>query len=211
MFTGIIESQGVLRRNQRSKGGCRLTFDQVGTRGALRKGESVSVDGVCLTVTSSKGRRFTVDVIPETLAGTTLSGLQEGGRVNLERSLRVGDSLGGHWVTGHVEGVGRILEMERRETNFRLKIKASPDIIQLLVRKGSVAIDGISFTVQELDSQFFVIGVIPQTYRATTMQRKQVGDPVNLETDLFAKLVHDFLSRRNSSSLKVKELKKQGF
>ncbi|MBI2166885.1 MAG: riboflavin synthase [Candidatus Omnitrophica bacterium] len=212
MFTGIVESRAVLREVKKFNTGSRLAFEWIGRKPRFRIGESIAVDGACLTVTRFQGRRFWVDVIPETLRSTTLGRLAPGREVNVERSLRLGDPVGGHWVTGHVDGVGLIRKFERRGTNFSLQIKASPDIIRPLVEKGSVAVDGISFTLQEVRRRYFVVGVIPQTYRVTTLKGKGAGDPVNLETDLFAKLVLKFLSKDSeASSLKVKRLEAQGF
>lgn len=212
MFTGIIESQAVLREVKKFKTGSGLAFEWIGPKPRFRVGESIALDGACLTVTRFRGPRFWVDLIPETLHSTTLGRLTPDRRVNVERSLRVGDPLGGHWVTGHVDGVGLIRKFERLGTNFSLQIEASPDIIRPLVEKGSVAIDGISFTLQEVRRRSFVVGVIPQTYRVTTLKGKRVGDPVNLEADLFAKLVQKFLSNHHqASSLKEKYLREQGF
>ncbi len=211
MFTGLIESQAVLRDSRKGKKGSRLTFEWIGKTPHLRVGESVAVDGTCLTLVSVHGKKFSADAIPETLRSTTLGQLMPGRRVNVERALRVGDRVGGHWVTGHVDGVGVIRKWDRRGTNFSLKIEAPADTIQCLVKKGSIAVDGISFTLQELGPRHFVVGVIPQTYRVTALQWKRAGDPVNLEVDLFAKLVQDFLKKKNASSLSARRLRRQGF
>jgi len=211
MFTGIIKSQAVLRDRKKFREGARHTFQLVGRGPRFELGESVAVDGTCVTISAFRGKRFSVDVIPETLKTTTLGGLKVGQRVNLEPALRVGDALGGHWVSGHVDGVGVIQKLERRGDNFRLQIQTQPDIIRRFVSKGSVAVDGISFTLQEIRNRHFVVGVTPYTFRATTLQRKRVGDSVNLEIDFFAKLVEHFLSPRRAVNLKVKELRRQGF
>lgn len=195
MFTGIIGAQAVLEKKEKLRQGSRLTFRVLGKSFRFRRGESVAVDGVCLTVSSPRGKKFRADLIPETLRSTTLARLAPGDRVNVERALRVGEALGGHWVTGHVEGVGVIQKMERQGESFRLQIKAPADIIRRLVLKGSVAVDGISFTLQEVRARYFVVGVIPHTFRATTLQGKGAGDSVNLETDLLAKWVEHFLKR----------------
>lgn len=196
MFTGIIESQAVLTGRKVSRRGAQLTFQVLGRGGRLRRGESVAVNGACLTVTGSRGKNFSADLISETLKATTLGKLSKGERVNFERSLRSGDRLGGHWVTGHVDGVGWIQKMERRGLGLRLKIKAPADIMPFLVAKGSIAVDGVSFTLQEIGRQSFILGVTPHTYRTTTLQFKRITSPVNLEIDLFARLVRRFLSRK---------------
>ena len=211
MFTGIIRSQAVLRDKKKLKNQIRLIFDGVSKRTSFQLGESVAIDGTCLTVSQANRKSFSFDVIPETFQTTTLGGLKIGQRVNLERSLRVGDELGGHWVSGHIDGIGRIKKIERRGENFRLHIETTADIINSSVLKGSIAIDGISLTLQEIQARSFVIGVTPFTYKATTLQWKRVGDPVNLEIDLFAKLVQHFLSKKKTSGLKEKDLRRQGF
>lgn len=211
MFTGIIESQAVLCEKKKFQHQFRLTFEVLGGSSRFRNGESVAVDGVCLTVSAFRRRKFSSEVIPETLRATTLGKLRRGERVNLERSLRVGDPLGGHWVSGHVDGIGFISTLERRKENFRLQIEAPADIIRRLVCKGSIAIDGISFTLQEVRTRSFIVGVIPHTYRMTTLPWKRVGDPVNLEVDLFARLTQHFLSGMKPFSFKEKDLRRQGF
>lgn len=172
----------------------------------------MAVDGTCLTVVAFRGKRFYADLIPETLNATTLGHLETGQRVNLERSLRVGDSLGGHWVSGHVDGTGVIEKWTREKGAFRLQIRAGADIIRHLVAKGSVAVDGISFTVQKIRKHSFIVGVTPHTFRVTTLQWKRVGDRVNLESDFFAKVVEQFLvGKRASHLIKASELRQQGF
>lgn len=195
MFTGIIPSQAVLRERKRNRNQLRLTFEILGRNSSFHRGESVAVDGVCVTVSSFQGKKFSADLIPETLRSTTLGSLSRGERVNVERALRLGDAVGGHWVTGHVDTIGFIRKVKRRQANFRLQIEAPADIIRRLVKKGSVAIDGISFTVQEIGKRSFEVGVIPETLRKTTLQWKRVGGRVNLEVDYFSKLVQHFLSQ----------------
>lgn len=211
MFTGIIQSQAVLKEKKKSRKNVRLTFRVLGNVSRFKLGESVAIDGVCLTVAACRGKEFSADFLPETLASTTLRKLEPGERVNFERALRMGDSAGGHWVTGHVDGIGFIREFAPRGTNFRLQIEAPPDIIPSLVRKGSVAVDGMSLTLQEVRNRHFVVGVTPHTYRVTTLPWKRTGDPVNLEVDLLAKLVRKFIGRRKRSSLREKDLRRQGF
>ncbi len=195
MFTGIIEAQAVLKERKKNRSGLRLTFE-FSKPYRFRKGESVAVEGVCLTVTDFSGRRFSADVIPETVRSTTLGRFQIGQSVNVERPLRMGDRVGGHWVTGHVDGVGRIRKKEKRDAGLRLQIEAPADIIRLLVEKGSIAIDGISFTLQGIRKGSFTVGVTPHTARVTTLGQKQVGDSVNLENDLLIKSTERILSRR---------------
>lgn len=206
MFTGIIESQAILREKERLLRQTRLTFEVFTRRPNFRIGESVAVDGVCVTITAFRGKKFSVDLIPETLRSTSFKGLRIGQKVNFERALRVGDRLGGHWVSGHVDGVGRIRKIVHRHGNFLFQIEAPSSLLRQLVTKGSVAVDGISFTVQEIKERYFVIGVIPHTYRVTTLQSKKEGDFVNLEIDFFAKLVQHFFSGGRSFALRAKDL-----
>lgn len=196
MFTGSIESQAVLKSKKNSSREVRLTFEGRGEDSPFRLGESVAIDGACTTISTFHGPNFSVDLIPETRVATTLGRLKVGQKVNLERALRVGDRLGGHWVTGHVDGLGKIRRIKRHGRSFHLQIEASTDIIRHLVAKGSIAIDGISFTLQKIEKGFFTVGVTPHTFRATTLQWKKAGDPVNLEIDLLAKLVRHFLSSK---------------
>ncbi len=211
MFTGIIKSQAVLRNRKKLKKGLRLSFQTLGKNSRFERGESIAVDGTCLTVAAFLGKNFSADVIPETLSSTTLGNFTVGKRVNIERALRIGEALGGHWITGHVDGVGLIRKIERRGENFRLHIKAPADIIRRLVSKGSIAIDGVSFTLQEIQKHSFAVGVTPHTYRATTLQWKRAGDSVNLEVDLLSKLVQHFVKDASFSSLNKRELRRQGF
>ena len=212
MFTGIITSQAVLREKKKAKGGTCLTFEALGRILPFRLGQSVAADGVCVTIAAFRGKRFSVDLIEETLRSTTLGPLSAGERVNLERALRVGDELGGHWVTGHVDGMGMIRRIERRGAGLRLEIAAPPEIFRRLTPKGSVAINGISFTVQEIHRNSFEVGVTPHTFQVTTLPLKREGSRVNLEADLFAKLAEEFFSKRNRrSSFTIKTLQAQGF
>jgi len=196
VFTGIISHQAVLREKKIARNQARLTFELLGKGVRMQKGASLAIDGACVSVSHFKGKRFSADLISDTLQGTTLGDLSVDQRVNVERALRLGDSLGGHWVSGHVDGVGTIRKIDRKGASLRLHIEAPADIIRLLVVKGSVAVDGISFTVQGVNNHSFVIGVTPHTYRVTTLLWKRRGNSVNLENDLFAKLVDKELRHR---------------
>lgn len=211
MFTGIIESLAVLRERKKSHREMRLSFELAGKSRSFRLGESVAVDGVCLTVSGCRGKKFSADLIPETLRSTTLGGLAGGEPVNIERALRVGDPLGGHWVTGHVDGVGRIQKIGRGPAGLCLHVSAPPEILRLLIPKGSIAVDGISFTLQEIRKDAFVIGITPHTYRVTTLRWKKAGDRVNLENDVLAKWVHHPNGQKRVTSLKLRDLRKNGF
>lgn len=210
MFTGIIQDQAVLKEKKKDRNQLRLTFELQKPH-RFQKGESVAVDGVCLTVTSFRGRRFSADILPETLQATTLNRLNVGGQVNIEHPLRSGDPVGGHWVTGHVDGVGRICRKERKGRGLCLQIRAPAGIIRLLIKKGSLAVDGISFTLQDIQEHSFVVGVTPHTARVTTLGKKGPGGYVNLENDLLIKAATRFSPTRRGPSLTERFLRKQGF
>ena len=180
MFTGIIQAVGKVVEFRASR--LRVT-----TPWSLRKGESVAVDGACLTVTARRGRQADFDVGPQTRRLTTLRSLQIGSRVNLERALRVGDRLGGHWVTGHVEGTGRIVAIEPERNARWITLQLPPALGPALLPKGSLAVDGISLTIAEARGSRARFMIIPHTWKHTSLASKKTGDFVNVETDLLAR------------------------
>ncbi|MBU9889184.1 MAG: riboflavin synthase [Candidatus Omnitrophica bacterium] len=187
MFTGIVENQGRVFKKDERGGQVRFGFRFRSREKGLRVGDSIAVDGVCLTAVRAGPYFFEADVVRQTLQATTLGALRLGDRVNLERSLRYGASLGGHFVTGHIDGPGRIVRIEKKKKNTTLFLETSKDIIGLLASKGSVACDGISLTVQEVRGRVFQIAVIPHTLKVTTLGAKRAGDRVNLEVDIVAR------------------------
>lgn len=190
MFTGIIEAVGVVRAfDAGAKGGRVLTVKSELPEASLKLGDSIACSGVCLTVTRLMGASFTVEVGPETLERTTLDGLRPGGRINLERALAVGDRLGGHIVSGHVDGVGRLLRVEPRENAYDLEIEAPGDILPLIAPRGSITVDGISLTVTQVKAGSFGVSIIPHTWQVTTLHERRVSDRVNLEADVLARHV----------------------
>lgn len=190
MFTGIIEAVGVVAAfDAGPRGGRVMTVKCERFDGSLKLGDSVACSGVCLTVTRIMGSSFTVEVGPETLARTTLGGLRPGGRINLERALALGDRLGGHIVSGHVDGVGRLLELSPRENAFDLRIEAPEELRPLIAARGSITVDGISLTVTGVDQTGFTVSIIPHTWKVTTLGERRVSDPLNLEADLLARHV----------------------
>lgn len=190
VFTGLIEDVGeVTGAAGRSD---RLVLTVRPRRldaAALALGESVAIDGVCLTVTERGARGFEVLAGAETLERTTLGRLRPGARVNLERSLRVGDRLGGHFVQGHVDGVGKLVARRDRGANLELELRVPVELARYLVEKGSVAIDGISLTVNRVTGPVISVALIPHTAQETTLADRRVGDPVNLEVDMLAKYI----------------------
>lgn len=194
MFTGLVESLGIVRSVSSDGTGTLLTIEEPEIAKELALGESVAVNGCCLTVVATDERTFSFQAGPETLKLTNLGDLRTGMKVNLERSLRVGDRLGGHIVQGHVDGVGKIAKRERQGEWEFVWFSCSPELTRQMIRKGSVTVDGVSLTVVDVTSDQFSVALIPHTMAMTTLGFKQVGDSVNLETDLFAKYVFKYLA-----------------
>lgn len=214
MFTGLIEDLGTLVELRRSGvDAASVTVATTLPMAELRLGESIAVNGVCLTVTTFGAGRFTADFSPETLEKTTLSSLHRGAGVNLERALRLSDRLGGHLVTGHIDGLARIVEKVRQGNAWRLGFQCDAAIIRLIVAKGSVAVDGISLTVNDVADQRFTVMIIPHTLEQTTLAGHQVGDLVNIETDLIGKYVARLLGAGDSQpgGVTLDLLAKSGF
>ena len=191
MFTGIIEGLGTIDATQGRRLTVRADFDLDGTR----IGDSIAVNGACLTVVRLEGRRFTVDMSPETAARTTLGRAAVAERVNLERALRLSDRLDGHLVLGHVDGIGTISGRRREANALVVDINLPQALAAHLIEKGSVAVDGISLTVNRCHGDGFSVSIIPHTAQLTTVGFKPTGSPVNIETDIIGKYVDKFLNR----------------
>lgn len=196
MFTGIVRGIG---RIVDGGTGARLSIDA----GSLptvgwQAGDSVAVSGVCLTIVALAGARFDAELSPETLARTTLGGLATGAPVNLEPALAASDRLGGHFVTGHVDGVARVAQLEESAGTLRARIDAPAELARFIARKGSVALDGVSLTVSEVEGARFVIDLVPHTRTATTLGGLATGQPLNLEIDLVARYLDRLLSARGA-------------
>ncbi|TAL09207.1 MAG: riboflavin synthase [Nitrospirae bacterium] len=189
MFTGIIEEMGVVKAAGRTLQGGGVTILAKTVLDGLKVGDSVTVNGVCLTVVECDGAEMRADISPETLKVTTLGALKAGDPVNLERAMRLGDRLGGHLVTGHVDGVGTIRSRVQDADAIQIVIEAAHDVLRYCVPKGSVTVDGISLTVNDVTERGFRVTVIPYTAKVTTLGIKQMGDTVNLETDLIGRYV----------------------
>jgi riboflavin synthase len=165
----------------------------------VRPGDSICVDGVCLTLTEISEGSFTMDVSGETISRSTLSLVRQGHEVNLERALRFTDRLGGHLVSGHVDGVGEIMKKEPEQRSWFFRIGIDKQLSRYTIEKGSIAVDGISLTINRCEDRFFEVNIIPQTGMQTTILKKKVGDLVNIETDLIGKYVEKFFSRDRST------------
>lgn len=193
MFTGLVETQGIIARVDRVAGGAQIEVYAPEFGRDMAIGDSMAVDGVCLTVTKFIRGAFVADVSEETLRKTTLSGLSEASKVNLERALRLSDRLGGHLVTGHVDGIGRLLlrHPAGNSTVYQFQIPAA--LVEYVVQKGSIAIDGISLTVAQIRGESIAAAVVPHTEQVTTLKDKAIGSPVNVEVDTLAKYVKRFV------------------
>ncbi|MDR4479114.1 MAG: riboflavin synthase [Nitrospira sp.] len=196
MFSGIVEEMGAVSILNRGLAGTRFTIIASTIMSDLTIGASVSVNGTCLTVVARTDHDFSVDVSPETLQVTTLGSVTAGSPVNLERAMRLNERIGGHMVSGHVDGVGAIGSRYQDGNALILEVEAPKDILRYCVAKGSITVDGISLTLNDVTERAFVVSIIPHTAKVTTLGLKQVGDKVNLESDLIGKYVERLLQER---------------
>lgn len=199
MFTGIIEEVGIIREIKRQSVSARITVAASKVLSDVHLGDSIAVNGVCLTVTSFGRDYFCADVMPETLNRSSLGELGIKSPVNLERAMLAGGRFGGHIVSGHIDGTGIIWETRREGNAVWYKIQASEPILRLIVEKGSIAIDGISLTVAKVDSVSFSVSIIPHTLEKTSLASKKAGDVVNLENDCIGKYVAKLMETRENS------------
>ena len=199
MFTGIIEETGTVESIHPGDKSIRLTLKLRKTGGGLKVGDSLAVNGCCLTVAelTAKGRAKTAqfDLLNETWDLTNLQHCRAGSLVNLERSLEAGGRLGGHFVTGHIDGTGKIITWEKTGDDHQLQIAAPEDVMRYVIHKGSIAVDGISLTVAAVEKEGFKIWIIPHTFESTALSERAVGDAVNLEADMLGKYVERFAAR----------------
>jgi riboflavin synthase len=195
MFTGLIEDVGTIKSVHHKHGAAVVSIQTRLPMRDMELGASIAVNGACLTVVRKARGVFTVDVSPETLKRTRLGALQAGSAVNLERPMRLADRLGGHIVTGHIDGVAAARSIEKRGEFTFMLFRVSAGLGSLLVSKGSVAVDGISLTVNDCGLRYFSVAIIPFTLEHTNLRHLEVGDKVNVETDLIGKYVHSFLDR----------------
>ena len=196
MFTGIIQSKGSIKETFSSSDGARLKINTNALDLSDSKvGDSIAVDGVCLTATELSDNRFTADVSNETMSCTTFSKLQQGQNVNLEKSLRLNQGIDGHLVSGHVDGIGAVNSIEKDGDSIRIKIKVQGDIIKYIAKKGSICINGVSLTVNSVENNFFDVNIVPHTLSATTLGDLSLQSNVNIEIDQIARYVERLLSQ----------------
>lgn len=224
MFTGIVQNKGRVEKMGHSGRQIHVVFRWVHPEKKVRLGESIAVNGVCLTVAKRNAGSFEADVIRETLEATNLGDLKIGSLVNLERALKWGDAMGGHFVSGHVDAAGVLKKITRQGKNVTFQVAYPPMLASFIVRKGSVAMDGVSLTIQSVQGRLFTVGLVPHTLAETNLGVKKEGDRLNLEADLIFRYLLKFRNRKGASlkklfssfpkqtrPLTVKQLKRQGF
>lgn len=202
MFTGLIEEIGKVEAVVKAAKSAEITIRAHRVLEGVRLGDSICTNGVCLTVTSFGRERFTVDVMAETMRRSNLGRLSSGSEVNLERALSLGDRLGGHMVSGHIDGTGEIIAYEKEDNAVWITIAASSELLRYIVEKGSIAIDGVSLTVAYVDDEVFKVSIIPHTKEMTTLLKKKINDVVNLECDIIGKYVEKLLGAKDEIPVK---------
>lgn len=216
MFTGIIEELGTVKKVVQQGKTMKLTIQASTVLTDVQLGDSISVNGVCLTVTEFAKNEFSADVMPETFKSTSLSAIKERTKVNLERAMSANGRFGGHFVTGHIDGTGQILKKTASENAIYIQISVPPALSHLLIMKGSIAVDGISLTVFGNEDNTVTVSIIPHTASETVLGFKAAGDIVNLEFDMLAKYLYSFMNRQQETSspkegVSERFLKENGF
>lgn len=206
MFTGLVEEIGIVQSIQSNGGITTLSIEAHEITKDIKVGDSVNTNGACLTVTSFSASSFSVDAVAETMRRTNLSKLKSGDKVNLERALLLSDRLGGHMVSGHIDGTGTISQTKSEGNTHIFTIEATSNIVKYIIEKGSIAIDGISLTVMNVEKNSFKVAIIPHTSHQTTLISKKTGSTVNLECDVIGKYIEKFLLLKedNNSQSKIK-------
>jgi riboflavin synthase len=211
MFTGIIEDIGSILAIKKSSGKWEFSIKTTLAKAGIREGDSISIDGVCLTATKITGDSFVADASLETLKVTTLAEKKTGVRVNIERAMGADGRFGGHFVMGHVDSVGTIVDIKKSGDSVRFSVEIPLDITRYIVKKGSIAIDGISLTVNEQRHNIFTVNIIPFTVSKTTLGEKNPKDKVNIETDIVGKYIESFLINNKSKGVDLDFLYKHGY
>ena len=196
MFTGLVRELGRVVRVEDDSGGMRVELEAPATAAGADISDSTAINGVCLTVVAGDAGRFSFEAVPETMCRTSLGRLGRGSRMNVEPALRAGEPLGGHYVQGHVDSVGRVRSLEPEGDGARLWIEAPREILRYCVAKGSITVDGVSLTVAELANDAFAVALVPHTLEVTTLGQLEPGDGVNVEVDVLAKYVERLLAER---------------
>ncbi|ASN06932.1 riboflavin synthase [Virgibacillus necropolis] len=201
MFTGIIEELGQVKKIERqSANSVELTIHAKTINSDMKIGDSISVNGICLTVTTFDANKFSVDVMPETIKATSLNTLKSGSAVNLERAMHANGRFGGHFVSGHIDGTGKITRKEKQENAIYYDIEVPVELQSYLLKKGSIAVDGVSLTVFEVNDQTLTISLIPHTVAQTVLGEKTVGSIVNIECDMLAKYVGQMIKQTETGN-----------
>ena len=199
MFTGLIEAIGEARDIKRLGSEAILTLQVPSPFSDCRPGDSIAVDGVCLTITDIRVNLFTLDISGETLQRSTLGELKGGGMVNLERAMRLSDRLGGHLVSGHVDDTGILKRIEREGRSWLIQVGLDPSLSRYLIEKGSIAVDGVSLTINRCTGDSFTVAISPQTEMMTNLLRKKVGDKVNIEIDMISKYIEKLINNKEGT------------
>lgn len=218
MFTGIIEEVGTIKNISKGTHSIKLTIMATKVLEGSQIGDSIAVNGVCLTITSMGKNYFTADIMPESLRKTSMTNLTSGDKVNLERALTLSTRLGGHIVSGHIDGTGQIIALKRDDNAMRVTIEAEAKIMKYIIAQGSVALDGVSLTVANVGKENFTVSLIPHTGEVTTLLSKHVGSTINIENDVIGKYVERLLQfkdkqtdKQQQSSLSLGFLRENGF
>ena len=211
MFTGIIEEVGIIKQVYKDNESLKLNIDTKEILNDAKIGDSISTNGVCVTVTSILDKTFTVDVMPESTKRSNLGDLKKGNYVNLERALKANGRFDGHIVSGHIDGTGKIISYNKDENAVWIKIKTDDKILKYVVEKGSITLDGVSLTVAYVFNDGFSVSIIPHTGSVTTLLKKKIGDEINIECDILGKYIEKIMGLNNKSKLDVNFLKDNGF
>lgn len=211
MFTGIIEEIGVIKEFSKNNQNALITVACSTILHEIKAGDSISIDGICQTVTKFDKESFSAQISAETLNVTTFSKSQKGQKVNLERAMAVNGRFGGHIVTGHIDGLAKVKNIQKLSDFYNIEFESEADLSKYIAKKGSVSINGISLTVADINSNGFMVAVIPHTFENTNLSNLKTGDFVNLEVDILAKYVEKFLSSSNNRTLDENFLKENGF
>ncbi len=213
MFTGLIEAVCTVKSVRQSENTMLLSIDLGGLADDSRIGDSIAINGVCLTIARLEGRIATFDLSAETLAKSTLGKLKPSSQVNIERAIKASERFGGHFVQGHIDGTATIKAIEKQGQFADMNFAAEPELLEAMVVKGSVAVDGISLTIASMDKDSFSVALIPETLNKTTLSRVKIGDEVNIETDIIVKTIKKQLEKilPQKQSLTAEKLKELGF